>query len=69
VRLVPPQLSEDMQTVCALAPIAGEQRLVAATLDLGHGRIERGGSKPVRCWSATVMSRVSRTCRKESARS
>jgi predicted transposase YbfD/YdcC len=35
-----PQLLEDMQTVFALAPIAGEQRTAAETLDLGHGRIE-----------------------------
>jgi len=30
-----------MQTVFALAPIAGEQRTAAETLDLGHGRIEQ----------------------------
>ena len=66
----PPQLLEDMQTVCALAPFAGEQQLVAATLDLGHGRIE-----PWRLQTRTVLvgyrdglSRVSPTCRKESAR-
>jgi predicted transposase YbfD/YdcC len=35
------QLLEDIATVCALAPIAGEQRTAAATLDLGHGRIEQ----------------------------
>ena len=35
-----PQLLEAMQTVFALAPIAGEQRTAADTLDLGHGRIE-----------------------------
>ena len=27
----------------ALAPIAGERRTAAATLDLGHGRIEQRG--------------------------
>jgi hypothetical protein len=32
-----------MATVFALAPIAGEQRTAAATLDLGHGRIEQRG--------------------------
>jgi predicted transposase YbfD/YdcC len=36
-----PQLWEDMQTVFTLPPIAGEQRTAAATLDLGHGRIEQ----------------------------
>jgi predicted transposase YbfD/YdcC len=36
-----PQLLEDLATVFALAPIAGERRTVAATLDLGHGRIEQ----------------------------
>jgi predicted transposase YbfD/YdcC len=36
-----PQLFDDIQTVFALAPIAGEQRTVAETLDLGHGRIEQ----------------------------
>jgi predicted transposase YbfD/YdcC len=35
-----PQLSEDSATVGALAPTAGERRPAAATLDLGHGRIE-----------------------------
>lgn len=38
-----PQLLEDIQTVFALAPIVGECRTVAATLDLGHGRIEQRG--------------------------
>jgi predicted transposase YbfD/YdcC len=38
-----PQLLEDIQTVFALAPIAGEQRTAAETLDLGHGRIEQRG--------------------------
>ena len=38
-----PQLLEDIETVFALAPIAGEQRTAAATLDLGHGRIEQRG--------------------------
>jgi len=36
-----PQLLEDIQTVFALAPIAGEQRTAAETLELGHGRIEQ----------------------------
>jgi predicted transposase YbfD/YdcC len=36
-----PQLLEDIATVFALAPIAGERRTAAATLDLGHGRIEQ----------------------------
>jgi len=39
----PPQLLEDMQTVFALPPMAGERRTAAATLDLGHGRIEQRG--------------------------
>jgi predicted transposase YbfD/YdcC len=38
-----PQLVEDIATVFALAPIAGEQRTAADTLDLGHGRIEQRG--------------------------
>jgi predicted transposase YbfD/YdcC len=38
-----PQLLEDIETVFALAPIAGERRTAAATLDLGHGRIEQRG--------------------------
>lgn len=38
-----PQLWEDMQTVFALAPLVGECRTAAATLDLGHGRIEQRG--------------------------
>lgn len=38
-----PQLLEDIETVFVLAPIAGEQRTVAATVDLGHGRIEQRG--------------------------
>ena len=33
----------DITTVLALAPIAGERRTAAATLDLGHGRIEQRG--------------------------
>jgi hypothetical protein len=32
---------EDIETVFVLAPIAGERRTAAATLDLGHGRIEQ----------------------------
>lgn len=38
-----PQLLEDIQTVFALAPIVGEHRTAADTLDLGHGRIEQRG--------------------------
>jgi len=38
-----PQLLDDIETVFALAPISGEQRTAAATLDLGHGRIEQRG--------------------------
>jgi predicted transposase YbfD/YdcC len=38
-----PQLLEDITTVFALAPMAGEQRTAAATVDLGHGRIEQRG--------------------------
>jgi predicted transposase YbfD/YdcC len=38
-----PQLLEDITTVFALAPIAGERRTAAATLELGHGRIEQRG--------------------------
>jgi hypothetical protein len=34
-----PQLLEDRATVFVLAPLAGERRTAAATLDLGHGRI------------------------------
>jgi predicted transposase YbfD/YdcC len=36
-----PQLLDDIQTVFALPPIAGERRTAAVTLDLGHGRIEQ----------------------------
>jgi predicted transposase YbfD/YdcC len=36
-----PQLLEDIATAFALAPTTGEQRTAAATLDLGHGRIEQ----------------------------
>ena len=36
-----PQLLEDIETVFALPPVAGERRTAAATLDLGHGRIEQ----------------------------
>jgi predicted transposase YbfD/YdcC len=36
-----PQLLEDIATVFVLAPIAGERRTAAETLDLGHGRIEQ----------------------------
>jgi hypothetical protein len=36
-----PQLLEDIATVLALAPTAGEQRTAAAPLALGHGRIEQ----------------------------
>ena len=35
-----PHLREDMHTVFALPPTAGERRTVAATVDSGHGRIE-----------------------------
>lgn len=38
-----PQLLEDIQTVFALPPRAGERRTAAATLDRGHGRIEQRG--------------------------
>lgn len=38
-----PQLWEDIETVFALAPMVGEHRTAAATLDLGHGRIEQRG--------------------------
>jgi len=38
-----PQLLEDMQTVFALAPMGGEHRTTADTLDLGHGRIAQRG--------------------------
>jgi len=38
-----PQLLEDIETVFALPPVAGERRTAAATLDLGHGRIEQRG--------------------------
>jgi predicted transposase YbfD/YdcC len=36
-----PQLLDDIATVFALAPLVGEQRTTAATVDLGHGRIEQ----------------------------
>jgi hypothetical protein len=36
-----PQLREDIATVFALAPIGGETRTVAETVDCGHGRIEQ----------------------------
>jgi predicted transposase YbfD/YdcC len=35
-----PQFMDDIETVFAWAPIVGEQRTVATTVDLGHGRIE-----------------------------
>jgi predicted transposase YbfD/YdcC len=38
-----PQLVKDIETVFVLAPIVGEQRTAAATVDLGHGRIEQRG--------------------------
>jgi predicted transposase YbfD/YdcC len=38
-----PQFLEEIATVFALTPIAGERRTAAATLDLGHGRIEQRG--------------------------
>ena len=34
-----PQFLDDMQTVFALAPMAGERRTAAAPVDLGPGRI------------------------------
>lgn len=36
-----PRLHEDITTVFALAPVAGETRTVAETVDGGHGRIEQ----------------------------
>ena len=36
-----PQWREDIATVFALPPIAGETRTVAETVDCGHGRIEQ----------------------------
>jgi predicted transposase YbfD/YdcC len=36
-----PQLREDITTVFALPPIVGETRMVAETVDYGHGRIEQ----------------------------
>jgi hypothetical protein len=36
-----PRLHEDITTVFALAPVAGETRTVAETVDAGHGRIEQ----------------------------
>ena len=36
-----PHLREDMHTVFALPPIAGERRTMAETVDSGHGRIEQ----------------------------
>jgi hypothetical protein len=36
-----PQLLDDIETVCALEPIAVEQRTAAATRDLGHGPLEQ----------------------------
>jgi predicted transposase YbfD/YdcC len=38
-----PQLLDDIETVFALPPMPGERRTAAATLDLGHGRIEQRG--------------------------
>jgi predicted transposase YbfD/YdcC len=37
------QLLDDSETVFALPPMPGERRTAAATLDLGHGRIEQRG--------------------------
>jgi predicted transposase YbfD/YdcC len=36
-----PQLREDITTVFVLPPIVGETRMVAETVDYGHGRIEQ----------------------------
>jgi len=36
-----PQLLDDIETVFALPPLAGERRTAAETLDLGHGRIKQ----------------------------
>lgn len=36
-----PHLCEEIQTVFAHAPIAGETRTAATTVDYGHGRIEQ----------------------------
>ena len=41
VKANPPHLREDIHTVFALPPIAGERRTVAETVDSGHGRIEQ----------------------------
>jgi predicted transposase YbfD/YdcC len=41
-----PHLLEDIQTVFALAPMVGECRTAAETLELGHGRIEQRGLQP-----------------------
>lgn len=38
-----PQLLDEIETVFVLPPMPGERRTVAATLDLGHGRIEQRG--------------------------
>jgi predicted transposase YbfD/YdcC len=38
-----PQLLDDIQTVFAWAPMAGKRRTAAATVDLGHGRMEQRG--------------------------
>ena len=38
-----PQLLDDIETVFVLPPMPEERRTVAATLDLGHGRIEQRG--------------------------
>jgi len=38
-----PQLLDDIKTVFALPPMPGERCTAAATLDLGHGRIEQRG--------------------------
>jgi hypothetical protein len=37
-----PQLLDDIETVCALAPIAVEQRTAAVTRDFGQGPLEQG---------------------------
>jgi len=49
-----PQLLDDMPTVFALAPIAGEQRTVSETLARGHGRLER--------WSCTYSHLCRSNC-------
>ena len=48
-----PQVLADLQTVCALAPLAGERRPAAATVALGHGRSAPRGLQTRNLWAGS----------------